>query len=65
MNKVIELFKNQKEVKSFFDLTDYNNILITSSTQTHNILLTVSKFLQSGTKLLSCFRFSARKPKFK
>ena len=34
MNKVIELFKNQKEVKKFFELTDYNNTLITSSTPT-------------------------------
>ena len=36
MNKVIELFKYQKEIKRFFDLEDYNNTLITSSTTTHN-----------------------------
>ena len=36
MNKVIELFKSQKEIKRFFDLEDYNNTLITSSTPTHN-----------------------------
>ena len=47
MNKVIELFKNQKEVKKFFELNDYNNTLITSSTQLHNILLTINHYLQT------------------
>ena len=44
MNKVVELFKNQKEVKTFFELQDYNNTLITSSTNNHNILLAISHF---------------------
>lgn len=45
MNKVIELFKNQKEIKTFFELKDYNNTLITSSTNNHNILLTINHYL--------------------
>jgi len=47
MNKVIELFKNQKEVKKFFELNDYDNTLITSSTSSHNILLTINYYLET------------------
>ena len=35
MNKVIELFKNQKEVKTFFELNDYNNTLFILIIPTH------------------------------
>ncbi len=52
MNKVIELFKSQKEIKRFFDLEDYNNTLITSSTPTHNILLTISHFLNTNETVI-------------
>ena len=52
MNKVIELFKNQKEVKKFFELTDYNNTLITSSTPSHNILLTINYYLQTNKPVI-------------
>ena len=52
MNKVIELFKNQKEIKKFFDLNDYNNTLITSSTPSHNILLTVNYYLQTNEPVI-------------
>ena len=52
MNKVIELFKNQKEVKKFFELNDYNNTLITSSTQSHNILLAVNYYLQTNEPVI-------------
>ena len=46
MSKVIELFKNQKELKTFYDLENYDNTLITSSTTSHNILLTINHFLK-------------------
>ncbi len=52
MNKVIELFKNQKEVKPFFELQDYNNILITSSQKSHNILLTINYFLNNNQTVI-------------
>lgn len=45
MNKIIELFKNQKEVKKFFELSNYNDVLITSSTKNHNLLLTINHYL--------------------
>lgn len=45
MNKLIKLFKDQKEVKKFFELSNYNNTLITSSTKNHNLLLTINHYL--------------------
>ncbi len=52
MNKVIELFKNQKEIEQFFALDDYNNTLITSSTINHNILLTISHYYNSKESVI-------------
>ena len=52
MNKVIELFKNQKEVKTFFELPDFNNTLITSTTIPHNLLLTAAHFYNTNETII-------------
>ena len=52
MNKIIELFKRQKEVKQFFELSDYNNTLITSSTITHNMLLAISHYYNTNETVI-------------
>lgn len=52
MNKIVNIFKKQKEVKKFFELNDYNSILITNSTKNHNLLLTINHYLTHNESVI-------------
>lgn len=52
MNKILELFKKQKEIVPFLNNLNSNNLLITNTTKNHNVLLCATKFYETEENII-------------
>ena len=52
MKKIIKLFKKQQEIVPFLNNLDSKNLLVTSTTKNHNVLLSATKYIETEDTII-------------